>query len=84
MNIEGAERLAVRGMAQTSSRCEHIVVSCHDFIAEAGGSDHFRTFEEVRKMLASLGYELKLRPDHPTPWGRYYVYGRLGRSTGQA
>lgn len=77
MNIEGAERLAIRGMRETAPRCRNIVISCHDFIANGGGADQFRTFDEVKLTLESLGYETKCRPDHPTPWGRYYIYGRL-------
>lgn len=83
MNIEGAERLAIRGMSKAAPRCRNIVVSCHDFIADAGGSDQFRTFEQVKQMLSGLRYELKFRPDHPSPWGRYYIYGRLNDEVGQ-
>ncbi|MBU1240359.1 FkbM family methyltransferase, partial [Myxococcota bacterium] len=43
MNIEGAERLAIRGMTSSVNRFKAICISCHDFIAEAGGSDDMRT-----------------------------------------
>src|SRR5271165_375380 len=33
MNIEGAERLAIRGMAATLRQTEVLCVSCHDFLA---------------------------------------------------
>lgn len=75
MNIEGAERLAVAGMEGTSRSCSNIVISCHDFLADAGGPEQFRTFEEVKGKLEQLGFALRFRPDHPDPWGRYYVYG---------
>jgi FkbM family methyltransferase len=76
MNIEGAERLAVRGMANLTKRLRHVVISCHDFISERGGRDNFRTFSEVRSQLEELGFDLKDRREHADPWTRYYLYGR--------
>lgn len=77
MNIEGAERLAVQGMTQLAKRVRHVVVSCHDFVSDAGiGGDEFRTFAEVRQQLEALGFEITTRPDHAQPWTRYYLYGR--------
>ncbi len=77
MNIEGAERLAVAGMTALSKQVRHVVISCHDFVSEAGGGgDEFRTFSEVRKRLEALGFELTTRPDHHHAWTRYYLYGR--------
>jgi FkbM family methyltransferase len=75
MNIEGAERLAVQGMERIAERIRHIVISCHDFISDGGQSDEFRTFEEVRAFLEGAGFEVRTRPDHPSPWVRYYLYG---------
>lgn len=82
MNIEGAERLALDGMASCAAICRNIVISCHDFIADAGGSDQFRTFEVVKRKLEALGFELRFRPDHSAPWVRYYVYGRRREGAG--
>jgi FkbM family methyltransferase len=76
MNIEGAERFAVDGMSGLARRLSHVVVSCHDFIAERGGSGEFRTFSEVRRKLEELGFETCARTDDTRPWVRYYVYGR--------
>lgn len=76
MNIEGAERLAVEGMIELSKRTRHLVISCHDFISEAGGGEEFRTCSEVRHKLEELGFEIATRPDHPHAWTRYYLYGR--------
>lgn len=75
MNIEGAERLALPGMARLVSRIRHLVISCHDFISDGGGGDEFRTFAEVRAFLEGAGFTLQTRPDHANPWVRYYLYG---------
>jgi FkbM family methyltransferase len=76
MNIEGAERLAVRGMTALASRTRYVAISCHDFISDRDGGDTFRTFDEVRSWLGDHGFDLVTRPDHPYPWVRYYLYGR--------
>lgn len=77
MNIEGAERLAVQGMTDLAKRVRHVIVSCHDFVSEAGnGGDEFRTFTEVRQRLEELGFEITTRPDHEHAWTRYFLYGR--------
>ena len=75
LNIEGAERLAVRGMAECADRLRHVVISCHDFLAERGDGEQLRTREEVRAMLASQGFDLKTRPEHADAWTRDYLYG---------
>ena len=76
MNIEGAERLAIRGMTATLQRTRHVAVSCHDFLVEQGGDPaEVATFEGVSGFLASQGFSLASRPDDPLPWNRYYLYG---------
>ena len=77
MNIEGAERSAVRGMETLARKLRHVVISCHDFIADRGeGGDALRTFDDVQAVLESLGFETSCRADHVLPWVRYYIYGR--------
>jgi FkbM family methyltransferase len=75
MNIEGAERLALRGMVGTAPRVRHVVISCHDFRADRGHGDVFRTRAEVAETLAEMGFELSFRMDDPRPWVRDSVYG---------
>jgi FkbM family methyltransferase len=75
MNIEGAERLAVKGMERISNRVSHVAISCHDFVADRDGGDEFRTKAEVKKLLGTFGYRLTTRPDHPNAWVRDYLYG---------
>jgi len=79
MNIEGAERMAVRGMTELARRTRHVAISCHDFISDDGGGEEFRTFHEVRSALEAQGFEITTRHDHPNPWTRYYLYGRNHR-----
>ena len=80
MNIEGAERLALKGMPDTLRRTRHLAISCHDFMAdpEWGGSDPawVCTVELVEAALRAEGVELlPRRLDDPRPFVRYYVYG---------
>lgn len=71
MNIEGAERLAIRGMDRVAQMTDHICISCHDFL----GTDWGRTSEEVRAWLDARGFRVLQRPNHPIPPVRFLVYG---------
>jgi FkbM family methyltransferase len=61
MNIEGAERLALDGMARTLARTRHICIACHDFIADATGNDWYRTRDFVISRLRAAGFSLTLQ-----------------------
>ena len=74
MNIEGAEIDALLGATSTLQRTKHVVVSCHDFIAERGGPEWTRTFSRARTLLGDHGFSLKLREDDPRPWVRYTIH----------
>lgn len=74
MNIEGAEKLAVQGMVVLFPRLDHLCISCHDFIADLGGSDEFRSNSKVRAALETEQYRISARQDHPQCWVRDYVY----------
>lgn len=74
MNIEGAEKLAVRGMARLAPRIKNAVISCHDFVSEATGDEQFRVKAEVRSALESYGFTIKTRPESGDPWVRDYLY----------
>lgn len=63
INIEGAERDVMKGMAGIAPRTRHIVIECHDFVAESGGSDWFRTKAEVTAALEGFGFTVRGRPD---------------------
>jgi FkbM family methyltransferase len=75
MNIEGAEQLAIRGMADLVDRTHHVCIGCHDFLADKGGSEIMRTKHLVREFLLEHGFELATREDASEPWTRDYIYG---------
>ncbi len=74
MNIEGAEKLAVRGMTQIAHRVRHAAISCHDFISDRTGDEQFRVKAEVRAALEAHGFSIETRSDAPEPWMRDYLY----------
>jgi FkbM family methyltransferase len=85
INIEGAETSALHGMNQILSTLPHIVVSCHDFIADNHGGDAvLRTYNDVNKILKDAGYIIRKRRED-SPYGQayylltglgYYIYGK--------
>lgn len=81
MNIEGAERYALLGMERMFARVRQICVACHDFRAELGHGEEFRTKALVKRILARHGYTLASRPEDPRDYVRDHVFGlRGGRS----
>jgi FkbM family methyltransferase len=76
MNIEGAERLALPGMGAMLPRTKNICISCHDFLADEGGSDMFRTKAEIIAFLKQNGFDISLRESDGRCNVRDYVYGR--------
>jgi hypothetical protein len=80
MNIEGAERLAIRGVGALLANTRHVCISCHDFLADDGGSEKLRTKAFVHEFLVEHGFEVSTRDDAPDPWTRDYLYGVNTRS----
>lgn len=71
MNIEGAERQAVRGLGKVPVR--HAAISCHDFFE----IDEFRTKSDVIAALEARGYAIRSRPDANNVCLRDYLYAAL-------
>ena len=67
MNIEGAERLAVRGMTETLRQTEVLCVACHDFLADQSADDSLRTKSEVRQFFQRYGLTVVERPEPRLP-----------------
>jgi len=58
MNIEGSERQAIQGMAETVKQTEVVCVSCHDFLAQSAADDRLRTKALVRDFLQGNGFNV--------------------------
>lgn len=70
MNIEGAERLAMRGVPNGLERVTSLCISCHDFRADIGEGEGFRTKAEVAQVLRRSGFTIIPREDASDPWIR--------------
>ncbi|MEO6580148.1 MAG: hypothetical protein ABIN83_03225, partial [Sphingomicrobium sp.] len=75
MNIEGAERGALAGLQLHADKIRHVAISCHDFVADAGGGNQFRTKKFVRNRLVELGFAIQEHTDAKTTWGMDVVFG---------
>jgi FkbM family methyltransferase len=79
VNIEGAELAALAGMESAIGLVRHAVISCHDFVADRGMGEEFRTSSGVDAALARWGFTVTTRPDDPRPWVPHYRYAsRVG------
>jgi FkbM family methyltransferase len=75
MNIEGAEQHAIQGIGTLLDDTRHVCISCHDFLADDGGSERLRTKALVRDFLVDNGFRVTTRDNAPDPWIRDYLYG---------
>jgi FkbM family methyltransferase len=76
MNIEGAERMAVRGMSRSLRFTRRVCIACHDFRAERENEPFFATKNEVTDCLHQNGFETRTRDDHQYRFARDHVHGR--------
>ncbi len=74
MNIEGAETAALCGAGDRLQDIRHMVIGCHDFLADETGDDSYRTKENVRDLLQSAGFTVEGRDDDPRPRARDYLF----------
>jgi FkbM family methyltransferase len=75
MNIEGAERLALPGCRDALRRARFACVAAHDFRADRGEGEQFRTLALVRDSLREAGFELVTRDSDPRYYVSYHVHG---------
>jgi FkbM family methyltransferase len=76
MNIEGSERLAIRGMAEVLKQTEVVCVSCHDFLAQSSGDDHLCTKTLIKNFLVRNSFEVVERTELGLPpYVRDQVWG---------
>lgn len=78
MNIEGAERGAMLGLDKQAGKVRHVAISCHDFVADAGGSDDFRTREFVQPALEGMGFVIQRQAEPENSCHRDTLYGPRG------
>jgi FkbM family methyltransferase len=74
MNIEGAERWALPGCEKALRRARFVCIAAHDFRAERGEGDEFRTLEFVKEFVSAAGFEIVMRDD-PRYYVPYHVHG---------
>ena len=75
MNIEGAEGPALSGMREMIRRTRNVCISCHDFLADAGGPNELRTRADVIHFLNEYGFAVSLRESDVRSNVRSFVYG---------
>lgn len=75
MNIEGAERDALPGCVEVLKRTRTVCISAHDFRANRGEGDQFRTLEFVREFLTNQGFTLTTRDEDPRYYVPFHVHG---------
>jgi FkbM family methyltransferase len=76
MNIEGCERLALPGCRLALQRTRNVCIATHDFRADRGEGEQFRTAAYVRKFLRDAGFELTTRDEDPRYYVREHVHGQ--------
>jgi FkbM family methyltransferase len=67
MNIEGAEALAIRGMEHTLRISKALCISCHDFRADNGEGEFFRTKRLVQGAVERAAFRIVSRDTDPRP-----------------
>jgi FkbM family methyltransferase len=76
MNIEGAERQALGGMEPVLDRIRHLCICCHDFRAEKGEGEHYRTRAFVEAFLSERGFAVSSRSGDRRAWVRDHLSAR--------
>lgn len=78
MNIEGAERGALLGLERHAAKIRNMAISCHDFVADKGGGEQFRTKQDVRQRLLDLGFTVVERSDATKAWEADVLFAKRG------
>lgn len=74
MNIEGAENFAIHGMTEVMSHIRRVCIACHDFRAERGDGEEYRSRDSIVKFLTQHGFETQTRVDETRPAIRDHVH----------
>lgn len=76
LNIEGSEVAALRGASGLLGRTRLVAVACHDFRADRGDGERFRTRAEVQRLLRAAGFSVIGRAEDPRLGINDHIYGR--------
>lgn len=71
MNIEGAEKFALRGMSEVIQKTHYVCIACHDFMADQ--KEAFHTKKEVEHFLKDHNFQIMQRDGDSRPWVRDQV-----------
>jgi FkbM family methyltransferase len=74
MNIEGAERYALVGMEGIIRSTKAMCIACHDFLADRGQGEHYRTKRFVESFLADHGFKTVSYSDDLRDYVRCHVF----------
>lgn len=84
MNIEGAERLALRGVGSTLKHTDVLCICCHDFLADKTGDNSYRTKHLVCEFLHEHGFRVSVRSEPGGPvFLNYQVWAYRPRRTSE-
>jgi FkbM family methyltransferase len=76
MNIEGVESLALLGMSEMLPKISQLCICAHDFRADRGHGERFRTRSLVEEFLKRNGYTVSRRVSDPRDYVRDHVFAR--------
>lgn len=76
MNIEGAEVPALNGMKSSIGLVNNLCICCHDFRANHGDGESYRTREFVQKFLRDHGFDFHSRNNDPRDYIRDHIHGK--------
>jgi FkbM family methyltransferase len=76
MNIEGSEAPALVGMSNMLEKVKTICVCCHDFRADNGHGEEYRTRDFVTERLIKSGFRVWRRTSDPRAVVRDHVWGK--------
>ncbi|MEQ1898977.1 MAG: FkbM family methyltransferase [Vicinamibacterales bacterium] len=77
VNIEGAERLAIRGMTKIIKQTSHVCIACHDFL---GDMEEFKTREIVIAFLRENGFTITERLGDSRDYVRDHIHATQATS----
>jgi FkbM family methyltransferase len=75
MNIEGAERHAFDGMRETLPKLSEVCICAHDFRADRGHGEFYRTRTFVERILKDEGFEISRNESDDHDYARDHIFG---------